>query len=285
MGRYLRPTELTEALEALNAGQFDILAGGTDFYPARVGKPIKEDVLDITALPGMRAIEDRGDHWHIGALTTWTDVIRATLPAYFDGLKLSAREVGGVQIQNAGTVCGNLCNASPAADGVPPLLTLDTVVELAAHSGTRTVPLRDFITGNRKTDRKPAEIVTGLSVPKPHDRAASTFLKLGARKYLVISIVMLAVVIEPTDDNSVGAARVAVGACSPVARRVPALEEALAGQPIGDLLGTVVRAEHLDEVLAPIDDVRGSADYRQDAALEFVRRGLAQLGGEMGGRA
>lgn len=284
MGRYLRPTELSEALEALNAGRLEIIAGGTDYYPARVGKPLNDDVLDITALPGLRGIEDRDDHWHIGALTTWTDLIRASLPGCFDGLELSAREVGGVQIQNAGTICGNICNASPAADGVPPLLTLDARVELAAASGTRTVPLADFITGNRQTERQVTEIVTGLTIPKWSDGAGSTFLKLGARKYLVISIVMMAAVIEPAADGTVGTARVSAGACSPVARSLPALEAALAGRAIGADLGNAVQAEHLDNVLSPIDDVRGSAGYRRDAALTVVRRGLSLLGEEMAGR-
>lgn len=284
MGRYLRPTELSEALEALSAGRLEIIAGGTDYYPSRVGKPLDDDVLDITALPGLRLIEDRGDHWHIGALTTWTDLIRMPLPGCFDGFKLAAREVGGVQIQNAGTICGNICNASPAADGVPPLLTLDAQVALASASGTRSLPLADFITGNRQTERQATEIVTGLTIPKCSGGAGSTFLKLGARKYLVISIVMMAAVIEPAADGTVGTARISAGACSPVAQRLPALEAALAGRTIGAGLGDAARAEHLDNVLSPIDDVRGSAHYRRDAALKFIRRGLSRLGDEMAGR-
>ncbi|MCW5773801.1 MAG: FAD binding domain-containing protein, partial [Rhodospirillaceae bacterium] len=111
MGSYLRPTELRDALGALGAGTRTILAGGTDFYPARVGRAIDEDILDITALP-LRGIEDRADHWRIGALATWSDLIATPLPACFDALKAAAQDVGGVQIQNVGTIAGNLCNAS-----------------------------------------------------------------------------------------------------------------------------------------------------------------------------
>src|SRR6185312_6061955 len=139
MGSYMRPVELDEALAALAARPRIVLAGGTDYYPARVGRPVDDDVLDITGLSSLQAIARTDGVWRIPALATWSDVIGADLPPLFDGLKLAAREVGGVQIQNAGTVCGNLCNASPAADGVPNLLALDATVELASLRATRTV--------------------------------------------------------------------------------------------------------------------------------------------------
>lgn len=280
MGTYLRPNELNEALDALAAAEsvpFTVLAGGTDFYPARVGRAIDEPVLDITGIPALRGIGDEGDHWRIGATTTWTDIIRADLPPCFHGLKLAAREVGGVQIQNAGTVCGNICNASPAADGVPPLMSLDAAVAIASASGTRKIPLTMFITGNRATMLAPGELVTGLTIPKPANPACSTFLKLGARKYLVISIVMVAAVLEIAENETVAAARIAVGSCSAVARRLTDLENALHGQKVSPALAETASPAHLVP-LSPIDDVRGTADYRMDAALTYVQRVLAQLG-------
>jgi CO/xanthine dehydrogenase FAD-binding subunit len=277
MPSYLRPETVDEALRALAAAPLIVVAGGTDFYPARVGKPLDDDVLDITRLRGLRGMSETPAHYRIGALTTWTEMIEAALPPWFDGLKKAAREVGGVQIQNAGTVAGNICNASPAADGVPALMSLDAAVELSAARGTRTVPLGAFITGNRKTVRRADEIVTAILVPKPHHPAVATFLKLGARRYLVISIVMVAAMLERAADGTVAAARVAVGSCAAVAQRLPALEAALAGRLAASRLGALVRPEHLAP-LAPIDDVRGSADYRKDAALTLVRRALDELG-------
>src|SRR5262249_44366589 len=179
VGSYLRPSELSEALAALAAGPRIILAGGTDYYPARVGQPLDDDLLDITALPELRRIADEGAHWRIPALATWTDLLEASLPPLFDGLKLAAREVGGVEIQNAGTLCGNLCNASPAADGTPNLLVLDALVDLSSMGGTRRLPVAAFVTGNRATQRRPDEMVTALIVPKPQHAARSTFVKLG----------------------------------------------------------------------------------------------------------
>ncbi|MGH8927892.1 MAG: FAD binding domain-containing protein, partial [Acidimicrobiia bacterium] len=118
---YLAPTDLDVALEALAGESLTVLAGGTDFYPARVGKPLIEPVLDISHLSSLRGIEISAGSYRIGALTHWSDIREATLPAGFDGLRLAAREVGAAQVQNAGTIGGNLCNASPAADGIPPL--------------------------------------------------------------------------------------------------------------------------------------------------------------------
>ncbi len=277
MAAYLRPTSIDAALRALASRPLIVLAGGTDFYPARVGRPLDDDVLDITAIASLRGIVDAGDHWRIGATTTWSDVVKSDTPPLFDGLKCAAREVGGAQIQNAGTVAGNLCNASPASDGVPPLLSLDAAVELASLDRVSVVPLADFILGNRRTRRTPGEFVTAIRVPKPRaPRAAGHFIKLGARRYLVISIVMVAAAIECDDAGRVTRAGVAVGACSEVARRLPELEAALLGHAADATLGDRVTSRHL-AVLAPIDDVRASAEYRADAAVTVVRRALAEL--------
>jgi CO/xanthine dehydrogenase FAD-binding subunit len=276
VGSYLRPAELREALAALAAGPRIILAGGTDYYPARVGQPLDDDLLDITALPELRRIADEGAQWRIPALCTWTDLLETTLPPLFDGLKQAARAVGGVQIQNAGTLCGNLCNASPAADGTPNLLALDAEVELASARGTRRLPVAAFVTGNRATARRTDEMVTALLVPKPESAARSIFVKLGARAYLVISIVMVAAVLEIADDRTVARARLAVGSCSAVAQRLPQLEQALAGRRLDASLADLAQPAHLAP-LSPIDDVRGTAAYRRDGALTLARRALREL--------
>ena len=281
MPDYLRPTTLDDALTALSRRRLTVLAGGTDFYPARVGAPLDDDVLDISALRSMRAIEERADHWRIPALATWSDIARAPLPPWFDGLKRAAREIGGRQVQNAGTLCGNLCNASPAADGVPVLLSLDAEVELASCEGSVAMPLAAFLRGNRATALAPDQLMVAVRIPKPRaERAGAHFLKLGARRYLVISIVMVAAAIEADAGGRVTRAAVAVGACSPVARRGPALEQALLGRPCDGTLGEAVTDEHMAP-LAPLDDARGSAAYRLDAARTLTARTLAELGSMM----
>jgi CO/xanthine dehydrogenase FAD-binding subunit len=274
MGAYLRPRRLEEALSAL-ARPHVVLAGGTDFYPARVGRAIDEDVLDIGGIAALRGISSDDAGWRLGGATTWTELIEADLPPLFDGLKQAAREVGGRQIQNAGTLAGNLCNASPAADGVPCLLALDAEIEMAAPSGHRLLPLRQFITGVRRTALAPDELVTAIHVPRPRHAARSAFLKLGTRRYLVISIAMAAATLEVADGR-VASAGIAVGACSPVAERLPALEAALLGAPVDARLADRVEAAQLAP-LSPIDDVRGSAAYRSDAVVTVLRRLLKGL--------
>jgi CO/xanthine dehydrogenase FAD-binding subunit len=275
---YLRPITQSEALAALAQGKLTVLAGGTDYYPSRVGKPLADEILDISAIESLRGICEDGRYWRIGATTTWSDFAAAELQPMFDGLKLAAREIGGVQIQNAGTIAGNLCNASPAADGVPPLLALDARVEMADTSGSSTVALADFILGNRKTLLRQDQLLTAILVPKPVNEMRSHFLKLGARKYLVVSIVMAAATLE-IDAGRVRAARIALGACSPVAQRLPLLEAALIDRTCDASLGDHVKAEHLS-ALEPIDDVRASREYRLDAGLNLVRRVLSQLGAQ-----
>jgi CO/xanthine dehydrogenase FAD-binding subunit len=274
--QYLAPADLEGALAAVADGNWTVLAGGTDFYPARVGRPLTEPVIDISGLDELRGITVTDNSYRIGALTRWADIREADLPRAFDGLRLAAAQVGGIQVQNAGTIAGNLCNASPAADGIPPLLTLDASVELTSQAGRRLIPLQAFLTGYRQTDRRPDELVTAVIVPRGVEEAFSDFQKLGSRSYLVISIVMVATVIESAGDGIIGEARMAVGACSPVAQRLTQLESELRGLKSSDRLEDLPTRDHLTG-LAPIDDVRATASYRLDATLALVRRSLRRF--------
>ena len=286
MGAYLRPAALDEALGALAAAapggaSWVVLAGATDYYPARVGRVPDDDVLDVTAIRGLRGIEEVAGGWRIGALTTWTDLAEASLPPLFGGLQAAALAVGGLQIQARATVLGNVCNASPAADGVPNLLAMDAAMELASARGVRRVPVGEFVLGNRRTIRAPDELGTGIFVPSTlaGTTACAAFEKLGSRAYLVISIAMVAAIVEIDREGRIARARVAVGACSEVAQRLSSLEAELAGQVAAHAvakIGDVVRPEHLAQ-LQPIDDVRGTAAYRREAALELVRRALTKV--------
>jgi CO/xanthine dehydrogenase FAD-binding subunit len=283
MARYLRPTTLDEALALrAQAGGTPLtpLAGGTDIYPVRTHKsawfqPFDRDMLDLGAIPELSGVQHDAAGTRIGAGATWSAIAEAALPPAFDALKQASRQVGGVQIQNRGTIGGNLCNASPAADGVPPLLALDAEVELASLRGRRRLPLSAFVLGNRRTALETDEILIAIHVPAQPAGARSTFLKLGARAYLVISIASVAAVIATDGAGQVTAARIAVGACSAAPQRLATLEARLIGQPAGDLAGLVQPGDLA--ALAPIDDVRASAAYRRDAALLLVRRALAQL--------
>jgi CO/xanthine dehydrogenase FAD-binding subunit len=286
LGAFLRPDRLADALGALadpgpGGGGWTVVAGATDHYPARVGRPSREDILDISAINRLRGISVVPGGWHIGALATWAELAESELPPLFDGLRAAALTIGGRQIQARATIAGNVCNASPAADGMPNLLALDAQVELSSRNGARIVPIQEFVVGNRRTERRPDELVTGLYIPEPLPSTSvrSTFEKLGSRAYLVISIAMVAAVAEVDAGGVVARVRVAVGACSEVAQRLNALEGVLAGLPAATTAASIahaVRPEHLAH-LSPIDDVRGSAAYRREAALELVRRALVRV--------
>lgn len=275
---YHEPTSLEAALSLL-ARNPDLmpLAGATDYYPQHLAgaawgtSSVAPPLLDLSGIEGLRGIEDRDDHWWIGAMTTWTDIIRATLPPLFDGLKAAAREIGGVQIQNRATIGGNICTASPAGDSIPCLLALDA--EIACVGGVEfRVPLSAFITGYRKTVLD-GELVTGIRIPKQSGNGH--FLKLGARRHLVISIAMASSVLDiDTTTRVIRSAAIAVGACSAVALRLPRLEARLIGTRYGDIKSEPEDFGHL----APIDDVRASADYRRAAAIQLVADLLAHYG-------
>jgi xanthine dehydrogenase small subunit len=279
---YYRPSTLADALAIRASRDVTIIAGGTDVYPARTarlawGDPTHADVLDITALPGLDRIDETADGYRIGCLVTWTALARASLPALFDGYRLAAREIGGLQVQNRAMLVGNICTASPAGDGMPNLLVLDAAVELTSEAGIRQVPIAAFIDGYRHTVCRADEIVTALTVPKLAG-ARGDFRKLGARKYLVISIAMVAAVVATDAQGRLTDVRIAVGACSAVAQRLTALETALTGVPLAQAAERVT-PDHLS-MLTPIDDVRGSARYRASAALTLTRDVLAGLAAE-----
>jgi CO/xanthine dehydrogenase FAD-binding subunit len=269
---YARPDTLADATRLMAGGAWRVLAGGTDLYPG-AGRKLSGPILDVTAIAGLSAIE-AGQDLRIGAAVPWSVIAAANLPPALRALQQAALQVGGRQVRNAGTIGGNICNASPAADGVPPLLAVGAEVELVSVSGTRRLALSDFIIGPRRTDLRPGEILTAVVITEAGLLGRSAFLKLGARSHLVIAIAMVAARLV-VEDGRVAEAAVAVGSCSAVAVRLAAVEAALLGAPVAEAGGRV-RAGDVQSALAPIDDVRATAEYRREASVELVRRAVAE---------
>ena len=268
---YHSPDNLVQALELAAQGSGKIVAGGTDVYPSAKQGEQHPYFLDVTRIKGFREIGFEDGSLRLGAASTWTQLVKTDLPPAFDALKQAALEVGSIQIQNAGTIAGNICNASPAADGVPPLLALDARVELmSAARGLRVLPLSEFIEGVRKTALASDELMTAIIIPSLPDGAKSAFEKLGSRRYLVISISMVAATITCDADGRISDARIAVGSCSPVAQRLSNLEADLIGKRSTEL---EVNDHHLSS-LSPITDVRGSGSYRLDVVTEQCKRAI-----------
>jgi len=287
---WLQPVDLDQALAQLQRAPTTVLAGGTDLYPAVVGGSLRGPVLDLSALTplqqmSMMQIPERSDPSRsvpglkIGAGMTWSRLLDSPLPEGLQALKMASREIGGVQVQNRGTIGGNLCNASPAADSVPVLLALDASVELRSSRATRILALSKFITGNRRTVLAPDELLTAVLVPLPAPRTRSLFLKFGHRRYLVISAVSVAISARFDKHRRLEHCAIAVGACSAVPTRLPGLERRLAGigqDDLSVLSGQPIDAKLLEE-LTPIDDMRGSADFRRELAGRLLARGLSEM--------
>jgi len=274
---YIRPSRLDVALDAVTCGTV-VAAGCTDLFASTTRPALPGGrVLDITAIEGLRGIRRTRGSWRIGPTTSWSAIRSAEcLPPAFDALRQAAREVGAVQIQNSGTVGGNLCNASPAADGVPPLLLLDAEVELSSRTRERRMPLSDFIRGPRRTALEPNELLVGIVIPESAARGRSVFVKLGARTHLVISIAMVAARLE-VSDGIITRAALSVGSCSAVAVRLPTVEDELLGRPASPGTAEEISEQAIAGELSPISDVRADAGYRCAAAAIMVRRAVRTL--------
>jgi CO/xanthine dehydrogenase FAD-binding subunit len=277
---YFRPSKLSQALDWLSHNKAGIAAGCTDLFAATDSQYLRktnvENLLDITAIDELGSINETAEGISIGAAASWSDVIRHSLPFAFDGLKAAAHEVGSIQIQNSGTIGGNLCNASPAADGVPPLLTLDASVELRSNSGSRVMLLSQFLLGPRKTELSQDEILTAILVPGSSISGVSGFKKLGARKYLVISIAMVAVRLVAIDELIEDIA-ISVGSCSAVALRLNNVEASLIGCRVDCDINEIIDPAMIGRDLSPIDDIRADAAYRITAARELIVRTIEDL--------
>jgi CO/xanthine dehydrogenase FAD-binding subunit len=268
---YYRPDKINEALDSLSREKLTIAAGCTDLLPSTQQDNLGDNILDISGIKSLRNIDFENGFRRIGSGVTWTDIVENNnLPNCYDMLKECSLQIGSQQIQNLGTIGGNLCNASPAADGVPCLLSLDASIELLSLNGKRVLKLEDFIKGSRKTELQNNEILSAILIPKEAEIGRSSFLKLGARKYLVISIAMIACKLN-LEKDIISDIAISVGSCSAVAKRIKSLENLLIGKSIKDELTTIILNYNYKNYLSPINDIRGTNTYRLKASKVLVK--------------
>ena len=250
-------------------GPLTPLAGCTDLYVLlNFGTLADRRFLDLWRLDSLRTIAVKRDVLSIGALATHTDLIRSRLVrARVPMLAAAASEVGGVQIQNRGTIGGNVANASPAGDTLPVLAAADAVVVLASVDGTRRVPFTSFYTGYRRTLRRSDELIVALEIPRIQGR--QWFRKVGTRAAQAISKVVMAGVVGPKARGG-RRVRVALGSVAPTVIRASKTEAALAAGAAVETAQQVLLGE-----IAPIDDIRSDADYRRRVAANLLARLLA----------
>jgi len=274
----LTPHNLAEALEMLhqNDPELKVVAGGSDvIVQLRDGVLRASKLLNILSLKELRYIRMTGGQIHIGALTTYSDIIHHDLTRNHAWILVeAARQIGAVQLQNTATIGGNLGNASPAGDSLPPLYALDATVVTCSKAGEREIPIEQFFTGYRKLALSPEELIEEVYFNSLDSDDRGAYLKLGLREANAISIVDVAVALRAKKpDNSFGKIWIALGAVAPTIRRARKCEQALLNKPLtSDLLkqASALAAEDA----APIDDIRGSAEYRKDAVVSLVYQAL-----------
>jgi CO/xanthine dehydrogenase FAD-binding subunit len=270
---YYRPENINDAITTLSKGELTIAAGCTDLFPKTQEDSLGRNILDISAIKSLKSITIDKEFRRIGSGVTWTDLENEELPNCYEMLKECSLQVGSRQIQNLGTIGGNLCNASPAADGVPCLLSLDASVELISTNGKRILKLDDFIKGSRNTELKKNEILSAILIPQKTERGHSSFVKLGARKYLVISIAMVACKIN-LDGDIISDIAISIGSCSAVARRLGELENTLIGKNVNsDLTQDIYNFDYKNHI-SPINDIRGTDAYRLEVAKVLVKKSI-----------
>ncbi len=275
------------ALLARHRERARVVAGATDLI-LELERGVRREVetlIDVTRVPGLQAVTLDADGWiHLGPLVTHNDCVASKLIVE-RGLPLAqaAWEVGAPQIRNRATVAGNLITASPANDTITPLMAMEAVVTLRSQSAERRVPLREFYTGVRRTVMQPDELLTGIAFPALQPAERGMFIKLGLRRAQAIAVINVAVVVEfdrtdglPVAELPIRRARIALGSVAPTIVRAPEAEAALAGRRLtADVIaeaGALAR-----RAAAPIDDVRGPADYRSDMVQVCTARALRAI--------
>jgi len=278
---YYSVSAISDALELLNEHKSSarIVAGGTDLIieMERGQRPSVNTIIDITRIAGLDQITLHGETIRLGPLVTHNHVVASDLiRSRALPLAQASWQVGAPQIRNRATIVGNLITASPANDTITPLIALGAEITLASVDGERTVPLSDFYSGFRQTILQPNEMVTAVGFPAFADNERGVFMKLGLRRAQAISVVDAAVVIGFDENKTVSSARITLGSVAPTIIRVPVAEQALIGRALtADTITEVARLASLTP--EPIDDVRGTAEYRTEMVKVLIARALRKL--------
>lgn len=274
--KYWRPTSLDELLA--NIASFSpsakIIAGGTDLMVQHEHRLHELALVDISGIAELCGIEETDEYVKIGATTNWTEIGRSEIIARWAPLlRLASAEVGGIQIQNRGTVGGNIANASPAADGLPALYAYDAEVHVASASGARWMPIADFVLGPRRTALRPGEVIFEIRLPKIENQGTPIvfFEKVGPRKAQTITKASVSFHGWILADK-ICQPRIALGAVAATVMRAKAAEEFLSN---GSRLDSLQHAaDLLAKAAMPIDDIRSTAEYRKKLISGLFLRGF-----------
>jgi CO/xanthine dehydrogenase FAD-binding subunit len=279
---YFAPQKIEEALEILSryGKKIKVIAGGTDLLVQYYDRLYEVNSwLDLKNIKELKDIRINKNQIEIGAMVTHTQLEKSEdIKKYFPVLSQAAADIGSPQIRNRGTIGGNIVNASPAGDLLAPLMAYDAQFKLLSLQKEALISAEEFFIGPKKTILEPAQLLTGIILPLPSERTFGCWIKIGKRKALIIATITLALVVEMVEDNkTVKDVRTCLGSVAPTPIEVKEVREKMIGKNFSQLdfnqLGQIV-----EDRISPIDDIRGTREYRKDVAKNIMINALEEIG-------
>jgi len=284
--QYFAPQKIEEALEILSRyeSEIKIIAGGTDLLVQYFDRLYEiNHWLDLKNIKELKDIRINKNQIEIGAMVTHTQLENSEdIKKYYPVLSQAAADIGSPQIRNRGTIGGNIVNASPAGDLLAPLMAYDAQFRLLSMQGEKIVPAEEFFIGPKKTILEPAQLLTQIILPLPSERTYGSWIKIGKRKALIVATITLALVVEMAEDHkTVKDVRTCLGSVAPTPIEIKEVKKMMAGKNFNQLnfaeLGRIV-----EDKISPIDDIRGTREYRKDVAKKIMIKALEEIDENMG---
>jgi len=279
--QYFAPQKIEEALEILSkyGKEIKVIAGGTDLLIQYYDRLYEVGYwLDLKNIKELKEIKIYQNQIEIGAMVTHTQLEKSEdIKKYFPILSQAAADIGSPQIRNRGTIGGNIVNASPAGDLLAPLMAYDAQFRLLSIQGEKLVPAEEFFIGPKKTILESAQLLTQITLPLPKKKTYGCWIKIGKRKALIIATIALALIVEMAEDNkTVKDARICLGSVAPTPIEIKEIREKVIGKKFSELdfnqLGQIV-----EDKISPIDDIRGTREYRKDVAKNIMINALEEI--------
>jgi CO/xanthine dehydrogenase FAD-binding subunit len=286
--QFFAPQKIEEALETLfhYGKEIRVIAGGTDLLIQYYDRLYEiSNWLDLKNIEELKDIRIHKNQIEIGAMVTHTQLEKSQdIKKYFPILGQAAADIGSPQIRNRGTVGGNIVNASPAGDLLAPLIAYGAQFKLQSNQGEKIVPAEEFFIGPKKTILEPTQLLTRIILPLPSKKTYGCWIKVGKRKALIIATITLALVVEMAEDNkTVKDVRTCLGSVAPTPIEIKEIRKKMVEKNFNQLdfnqLGQMV-----EDKISPIDDIRGTREYRKDVAKEIMINALEEIGFACGGR-
>lgn len=279
--QFFAPRKIEEALEILSkyGKEIKVIAGGTDLLIQYYDRLYEVNGwLDLKNIKELKDIRINKNKIEIGAMVSHAQLEKSEdIKEYFPVLNQAAADIGSPQIRNRGTIGGNIVNASPAGDLLAPLIAYKAKFKLLSIQGEKIVPAEEFFIGPKKTILEPAQLLTQIILPLPSERTYGCWIKIGKRKALIIATITLALVVEMAEDNkNVKDVRTCLGSVAPTPIEIEEIREKMIGKKFSELdfnqLGQIV-----EDKISPIDDIRGTREYRKDVAKNIMINALKEI--------